>query len=202
MINDVAQEEHTVDAEFFQPLHTKALASIEARLGIVRSVLSGSKEHGALSQEESAKFQQAKETIKQIQQTVRALAAKGNTDKATITTQDILRCAQWAKKLEIDDNCAELTFHNDAIFRASVRMLGPNGAIGHLLNEHERIERFQYNANADNASNAQTPPVTPASDPLEVKDAQLNIALPQGSGEYEFFDSMTWTTLKRKPATD
>lgn len=167
-INEVAHEEHTVDVERFKPLQTNALESIATRLSVVQKLRIA---YAGLDTESTqlirAQLEQAKEVLHQAQQTISALAAKCGNNKATISTQDILRCAQWAKTLELEDNYIDLTFHNGTKFSTSCRILGPNGAVGRTLSHHEWVERSQYGPEAAQYA-------TTGVDSGEVKDANLD----------------------------
>jgi len=180
-INEVAHEEHTVDVERFKPLQTNALESIETRLIAVRTLRTAYASLDTESaQQVKAQLKQAKEALKQAQQTIGALATKCGNDKATITTQDILRCAQWAKTLEPEDNYVDLTFHNGNKFSTSCRVLGPNGAVGHVLSHHEWIERSQYGPEVAGYA-------TTGVDSGEIKDANM-----------DFSDEVTYETCESK----
>lgn len=177
-IAEADANELDIDAESFKKLHTHALASIKVRADDLQSRLQ------ALSLDDSGTLAQEKELMTYARNItfsthtfIASLAKKYETNPAKVSTQDILRCAQWAKQLENDDNSIKLTFHHGIAWNTSTRVLARN-SIGGILANHEWIERSKYGSDAAQYA-------ARGVDSGEVTDANL-----------DFFDNVTYETFE------
>ncbi len=134
-IQDTEKSLHTLATDDFATLQRNALASITLRIAALQPL-----NFACASQAEQQALVHASALLAQTQKTIAALAPSHyNAQSIFVSTQDILRFAQWAKMIEWQNEArVMLTFHNGVQF--STR----DNTITNVLAQHEWIEYNKY----------------------------------------------------------
>lgn len=144
-IEAAERTEHQVYAEDFKALRHNALESIQVRHNGVQADLDTSYYNSDFGQQDVDNYASARNMLKDAHHIIHALMGKYDSSSVCVTTQDILRCAQWAKTItQQTKDSIKLVFHNEATVTLSSRSDDPHGVIGHILQQHEAIERNDY----------------------------------------------------------